>query len=174
MPATLAIEDVITKHVRKDGATGCWVWTGARNPCGYGELSFQGKHWRAHRLMYVTFVGSIPARASLDHLCRNRACCNPEHLEPVSHAENVARGAARAEFTGMCRNGLHPLDSYVVEGGKRRCGPCIRERERKRNRLITQAANLLGMSNDAYRAEYGSSIKVAEDFLNLRGGESDD
>lgn len=73
---------------------GCWTWTGARMTCGYGTLLAEqnGKTVLAHRWSYEHFVGPIPAGYDVDHLCRNRACVNPEHLEPVPHAVNVERG----------------------------------------------------------------------------------
>ncbi|WP_411732175.1 HNH endonuclease signature motif containing protein [Paeniglutamicibacter sp.] len=73
--------------VRKTNS--CWVWTAAKVK-GYGKFQ---KH-RAHRWSYEHLVGPIPEGLTLDHLCRNRACVNPEHLEPVTVEENVRRAAA--------------------------------------------------------------------------------
>jgi hypothetical protein len=71
---------------------GCWMWTGTLNK-GYGMFSFGGKTRRAHRFAYEALVGPIPEGLALDHLCRNPACVNPAHLEPVTWRENVYRGA---------------------------------------------------------------------------------
>jgi len=78
-------------------ADGCWVWNAARTGSGYGNLYVgrgadgRKKYAPAHRVAYELLVGPIPAGLSLDHLCRNRSCINPQHLEPVTVAENNRR-----------------------------------------------------------------------------------
>lgn len=80
-----------------DPDTGCWEWTGTKNKAGYGKVYDPANDGKprmeyAHRVSYREFVGPIPDGHHIDHLCRNHACCNPEHLEPVTHAENMRRG----------------------------------------------------------------------------------
>lgn len=70
---------------------GCWRWTRGRTTAGYGHLSIRKVYYQAHRLMYILHRGPVTTFA-LDHLCRNRWCVNPWHLEPVTHQENVRRG----------------------------------------------------------------------------------
>ena len=71
--------------------TGCWEWTGARVPGGYGKLTIKGKSVSAHRKFYEDAKGAIPEGYYLDHLCKNRPCVRPDHLEVVTPTENVRR-----------------------------------------------------------------------------------
>jgi hypothetical protein len=72
--------------------TPCWVWQRALMRNGYGQKWHEGRLHAAHRVYYEQIVGPIPEGMQLDHVCRTRACVNPEHLEPVTHLENVRRG----------------------------------------------------------------------------------
>ena len=117
---------------------GCWEWTAYRMKNGYGTLRVATKGWLAHRFAYQEFVGPIPDGLEIDHLCRNRACVNPDHLEAVDHRTNLMRGntwaAANAKKT-HCVNG-HEFDeenTLIVPLG-RNCRACHREREAARYR----------------------------------------
>lgn len=85
----------------------CWEWTGAKDTKGYGAFGIGSKRngdlrtVRAHRFAYELLVGLIPEGLELDHLCNNRACVNPEHLQPVTHAENMRRAGARRREGGQ-------------------------------------------------------------------------
>lgn len=77
-----------------DPSTGCWNWSKARNANGYGIIGSGGSCYLAHRMYYELAKGPIPDNKPLDHLCRNRVCVNPDHLEPVTNSTNSRRGAA--------------------------------------------------------------------------------
>lgn len=107
----------IRKEPAPEGIVGeCWIWT-KRIVDGYGGIWDSGRDRLAHIVSYEHFVGPVPEGKELDHLCRRRACINPEHLEPVSHKENVLRGQAPtivAHITKRCMNGLHKLEGDNV------------------------------------------------------------
>lgn len=116
---------------------GCWEWTGKRQPNGYARISVNGRQQLVHRVMYERIVGPIPEGLVIDHLCRNRACVRPGHLEPVTIAENLIRGDSNAHKT-HCPQG-HPYSGdnlYVENAGKawakRRCRTCKRDQTARR------------------------------------------
>jgi len=84
----------IEKYVVPEPNSGCWLWVGGLRDKkeGYGGCGWQGKIWRSHRLAYTLLRGPVAPDLTLDHLCRNRICCNPDHLEPVARGINIARG----------------------------------------------------------------------------------
>lgn len=75
--------------------SGCLLWLGSRTADGYGAIKVRldgvRRDWRAHRLVYELLVGPIPDGMEPDHTCRNKLCVHPDHLEPVTHAENLRR-----------------------------------------------------------------------------------
>lgn len=92
-----AIDRLRQKYVVRDAGhdTQCWMWTASTNALGYGKFGIRGGWKPSHRVSYELHVGPVPDGLELDHLCRNPRCVNPDHLEPVTHAENVRRGDAR-------------------------------------------------------------------------------
>jgi len=125
------------RRVNFDGPNGCWLWTGAATKTGYGHFSQRkggrGKStssYLTHRIAYVFVNGPIPKGLVLDHLCETPACCNPDHLEPVTHTENIRRGQTKLGRWGTgthCRKGHELTDDnvYIRPGrGTRVCRTC--------------------------------------------------
>lgn len=109
--------------------SGCIEFTGVLDRHGYGRTARDGRTVGAHRAAYELVHGPVAQDLDLDHLCRNRACVNPAHLEPVSRQENLLRGdtipAAYARRT-HCKHGhlYDEANTRVDERGGRRCRAC--------------------------------------------------
>lgn len=92
-----AIFDKIMKRVKIDKDTSCWNWTGPTSGNGrgggYGRMCLDGQTVSTHITMFVNFYGYVPSKKQIDHKCRNRLCCNPDHLEMVTHKQNQKRRA---------------------------------------------------------------------------------
>ena len=157
--------------VRLIPLTGCMVWIGSTSSAGYGQVHAQGRSLSAHRLAYALEYGDT--ECDLDHVCRVRSCVNPEHLEPVTHRENVLRGASfSASNAGkqFCPRGHEFSDGNMVASqssrGWRSCLTCLHER----HSLIRQAHQALGLTQRQYRDTFGSSESVAREILQQLSG----
>lgn len=93
-------ETALDRLERKTDRTSsdCWLWLGGCFKSGYGRISYRGQPAYAHRISYLLHRGQIPEGLELDHLCRIRHCCNPDHLEPVTHRENLMRSPIHPFF----------------------------------------------------------------------------
>ena len=125
LPMRLALKATIR-------TSGCWEWLAGKDPSGYGSVRWEGRTRGAHRVAYEVLVGPVPDGLELDHLCRNRACINPAHLEPVTRRENVRRGFGPA---GICARRTHCPRGHAYDQpntllyrGKRYCRACIAAR----------------------------------------------
>lgn len=137
--AARPIRERLRERIDTTAAGGCWLWTGTLTDKGYGTVSYNAQTQYVHRLMYELERGTIPDGHEIDHLCRNRACCNPAHLEPVTGAENVRRGISPSTLfnrTGRCQRGhiLAAVGVYVSPKGHRMCRGCIALRQARRAR----------------------------------------
>jgi hypothetical protein len=111
----------------------CWEWTGCLTK-GYGRVAIDGKIRNTHNLTYRLFVGEVPSGFELDHLCRNKRCLNPYHLEAVTHVENVRRGYQfkYRSLPGYCKGGHLLSDDNILpyELPARVCRLCKQRRYR--------------------------------------------
>lgn len=112
----------------------CWTWTGATAGEGYGVFWLPGRGMTyAHRIAHEQFVGPIAEGLEVDHLCTNRLCVKPTHLEAVTGDENKRRARERAGLTDHCKKGhpMDPVNTYLNPKGYRACRSCERERNRQ-------------------------------------------
>jgi hypothetical protein len=132
----LSDAEIARFHTKIRSEAQCLIWTDSLDRDGYGAFWLQGRNRRAHRVAWFMHYGAIPAGAVINHVCRNRACVNPQHLEalqPGDHAlrDSVSAPALNARKT-HCPEG-HEYDQTVVWGGKRQrvCSICQRAKQRR-------------------------------------------
>jgi RNase P subunit RPR2 len=130
-------------------ANGCWIWIACRNPNGYGRFYLHGHLVLPHRVTWFEFVGDIPDGLELDHICNVPACCNPAHLQAITHVENLARRTAPSgpPRKTHCKRG-HALEGHNLavttrgtgqSGVLRRCRICRDADKRRYNERVREA-----------------------------------
>jgi hypothetical protein len=134
------VADRFAEKYAVDGETGCWLWQAYIRPDGYGTFMVAGKNFRAHRWSYEQFAGPIADGLVIDHLCRNRSCVNPEHLEPVtSFVNTIERGMGQRAVTyreRRCKRGHELTEDNLyrspTNSAVRQCISCRKLREQSR------------------------------------------
>lgn len=128
-----------------DKSEACWLWTASVGNHGYGQMGARGTVMLAHRISYLLAHGSIPDGFTVDHICHNKRCVNPAHLEAVTLEENVKRAWAAGRYghsPDVCAHG-HPRtpDNWRRKAdGSHYCRVCHRDRQRRQRFLKLQAA----------------------------------
>lgn len=128
--AQLDINDLMRKI---NIVNNCWEWTGPKHTMGYARTNYNGYYFFVHRWMWMYWNNEdIPEGFVIDHLCENKCCVNPLHLEAVTNVENMSRAAKnRSSRNISCKYGhLYAKGDYYIDRGSRRCLQCKRNRER--------------------------------------------
>jgi hypothetical protein len=127
MPMNEQVASRFWPRVAKDGPDGCWEWQGCCVKTGYGQIRVGKKLAAVHRLAYEDAVGPIPEGLEIDHLCHNRRCVNPKHLEAVTHRVNIQRSRRNLDLRTHCKHGhvLTPGNIVRHTNGRRRCRTCF-------------------------------------------------
>ncbi len=137
----------IQAKIEPEPNSGCWLWNSARKASGHGQVHLGGKTRAAHRVVYELLVGPVPRGLELDHLCRTPECVNPDHLEPVTHAENMGRGRLGKLYL-VCKYGhaMTEENTYRFKA-QRRCRACLLARQRDVRRSGYYSASAVAARN---------------------------
>ena len=135
-----SIDRIISKIDFPNDITKCWKFTNNSTSGGYKQLSVNSRTQMAHRVIYALFIEKIPSKLQSDHLCRNRGCVNPTHIEPVSQKINILRGYGPCAINSKkekCKRG-HPFtpDNIITQRSFkphwRQCKQCEIKRNKER------------------------------------------
>lgn len=116
-------------------SAGCWLWTGAVNVFGYGQVTYNGDRWYAHRLAFMVWVGPLATGRDVVHLCGQKHCIRPDHLDAISRQASVQRGITPLASRTTCKSGKHDVsDASNLRWSRDHwsCRLCTNEREAER------------------------------------------
>ena len=168
-PATLPVPRIANEGrfwSKVEKTSSCWNWIGAIGSAGYGNFGIDNRTYRAHRVSYEWLHGPIPAGLVIDHLCRNKRCVNPDHLEPVTDRVNTIRGDGPRITSELGRARTHCKHGHSLSGanlyvqkktGYRYCRECMR-----------QASSRFTAKNEAkgyVRGESSPNAKLTEEAV---------
>lgn len=159
-----SIVDKFDRHWIPEPNSGCWLWLGASNENGYGLITRGKRTVKAHRFSYERANGPIATKLEIDHLCRNKCCVNPAHLEAVTHGENRRRVPRDLEFAcSSC--GSQIVRKHNRHAGEMRCLRCIylksqgnyerKNPDRSRLYYIKNRKTLLEKAKERYQKSKG-------------------
>ncbi|MFF4738791.1 HNH endonuclease signature motif containing protein [Streptomyces sp. NPDC001262] len=141
MPRTDWTDRFLAKVAKGDG---CWTWKASVRANGYGQVRVGARVRSAHRVAYELAYGQIPPGLVIDHLCRNRRCVRPSHLDAVTQRTNVLRGVSLAAHRAAQTHCIHghlfdAVNTYVASNGTRKCRACraARSHARRRQREVS-------------------------------------
>jgi len=147
------MKSVIERFLNKiDVSDDCWEWKACKNNRGYGVFTIKHKNILAHRYIYEYYHGMICPDLTIDHLCRNHACVNPEHLEQVTQRENVLRGFSKQAENAKKTHCIHGHEfteenTYIRTVGGRACRTCSLYGNRKYRSLNREEYNRINQKN---------------------------
>lgn len=177
---TSEIENFIFARAIPEPNSGCWLWVLAVNKDGYGKLKKNRKSLIAHRFTYEQLVGPIPAGLEIDHLCTNKSCVNPAHLEPVPTKVNIERmhkrrpeaktrlgriARERRDARTHCPQG-HPYSGdnlRIAPSGQQVCKTCTRENMRRYRQPANDEKEALRLAAEKERASVIERM-ILEDY----------
>lgn len=147
-------------HVKKTPT--CWLWTGCKSKAGYGRLLFGGKQMYAHRVAY-SLEHTLDPLLEIDHLCRNRACVNPEHLEQVTHSDNLLRSPKHVIHGSFNR----PIQTHCYRGhlkerrrnGKLYCRRCNLDAVKEYLKVPANREKARVRALEHYRKTHGGNLR---------------
>ena len=155
------------EKVRKTAT--CWLWTAHRNSDDYGRFNNGGRLWLAHRLSYEVYRGAVEPGLELHHTCEARPCVNPDHLVPVTHAENVRRSRSWWAQKTHCPRG-HPYSGenlLIQYGGGRVCRICRKDTVK---RHLARKASHEGLLPRKTHCKRGHEYTPVNTYLDPSGG----